>query len=599
VKAAARSRPLRVLVLYWHPVGTPIRAAIYHHLHALDHGTRRHDVWYVNAFGALPRWLRYMPVDGVIFHTTLLCLRWSEFFEGIRRELLWLSDLSCPKIALPQDEYDHSDLLNEWLEELGVSDVFSVFEGPNRDLLYQRLAGRAAFHKCFTGYIDEATAHEVSKRLVPISARPADIVYRASHLPYWFGSQGQLKHRIGTIVLKRALERGFLTDISTRVEDTILGARWFDFLMSGRAVLGCESGSSVVDRRGEIQVRIHRMLAREPEMAFEEVSGQMPNGWDRHAFFALSPRHFESVITKTCQVLIEGEYEGVLKRDRHYIPMKRDLSNVDEVLDRVSDRRLTQEIAETAYEEIYLSGKYGYTALAREIENVLCRERAGGPRATGVRIDALGRVVGRVLGEQDRDAEPRAKASPRAPSRSAMLVRGFLTRLRVASRIAVAKRILTSPLLWRHRGSSKILVTWFLSREVRRAVGLGQLISDLVTFGIVRDVVNGRGGYDFEIATSYDSERGELRFESYRRGGEGVGGPQDVVAPTVTRATLLSIVWDHGTMGHWVSPRPGRPGIGRWLGPDGQYRFDALLRLARSHDELVWEALLPSRRRGG
>jgi hypothetical protein len=589
---AAGSRPLRVLVLYWHPVGTPVRAAIYHHLHALDHGTRQHDVWYVNAFRALPRWLRHMPVDGVILHTTLLCLRWSELFERMRRELLWISDLSCPKIALPQDEYDHSELLDEWLAELGVTDVFSVFEGSKRDLVYSRLAGRATFHKCFTGYIDEVTAREVSKRLVPTSARPVDVVYRASHLPYWFGSQGQLKHRIGSVVLQRALERRVRTDISTRVEDTILGEHWFNFLMSGRAVLGCESGSSVLDRRGEMQVRIHRLLAREPEMTFEEVSRQMPDSWDGYAFFALSPRHFEAVITKTCQVLIEGEYEGVFKQERHYIPMKRDFSNVDEVLDRVGDRRLTQEIAETAYEEIYLSGKYGYTTLARDIENVLCRERAGGPRSRRVGIGTFGRVAGKALAARDRDAEPLREARPRALSRWKML--GDSIRVRVAWRMAVGKRLLTTPFLWQTRGSRKILATWFSSREVHRVVGLGELMSDLVVLGLVLDALNGQGGCDFGIVTRYDRERGELRFESCPRDSRGAGAPRDVVMSTAPRAPLLSIIWDHGMMGPWVSPRPGRPGLGTWLGPDGQYRFDALLRFARSHDQLVWEALLPS-----
>jgi hypothetical protein len=555
-------------------------------------------VWYVNAFHALPRWLRYIPVDGVIFHTTLLCLRWSEFFEGIRRELLWLSDLLCPKIALPQDEYDHSELLNEWLIELGVSDVFSVFEEPKRDLLYQRLAGRAAFHKCFTGYIDEATAREVSKRLVPIPTRPVDIVYRALHLPYWFGSQGQLKHRIGPMVSKRALERGFRTDISTRVEDTILGDRWFDFLMSGRAVLGCESGSSVVDRRGEMQVSIHRMLARKPEMAFAEVSRQMPKGWDEHRFLALSPRHFEAVITKTCQVLIEGEYEGVLKRDRHYIPMKRDFSNVDEVLDRVADRRLTTEIAETAYEEIYRSGKYGYSMLARDIEDVLGRERAGERRSKGVRIGALGPVVRRALVMRDRVAQSRGETSQRPQSRWGIPGRGLMTRFRVAWRIAVAKRLLMTPLLWRDRVSRKIVLAWFICPEVRQAAGLGQLISDLVTLGLVRDVVNGQGGYDFGIAMRYDAEQGELRYESCQTRSEGARVPREVSVASASRGSLRSIIWDHGRMGHWVSPRSGRPGIGRWLGLDGQYRFDGLLRLARTHDQLVWAALRPNRRDG-
>src|SRR5438270_5172079 len=106
-----RPRPLRVLVLYWHPVGLPIRAAIYHHLRSLDHGSGRYEACYVNTFGSVLRRLRYLPVDAVILHTTLLCLRWSQFFEKIRRDLLWLSELPCPKIALPQDEYDHAELL--------------------------------------------------------------------------------------------------------------------------------------------------------------------------------------------------------------------------------------------------------------------------------------------------------------------------------------------------------------------------------------------------------------------------------------------------------------------------------------------------------
>jgi len=180
-----------------------------------------------------------------------------------------------------------------------------------------------------------------------------------------------------------------------------------------------------------------------------------------------------------------------------------------------------------------------------------------------------------------------------------MLARGLLARFRVASRIAARRRLLTTPGLSGAYGSRKILVTWLVTGEVRRAVGLGALILDLVTLGLVRDVVSGRGGYGFGIAMSYDAERGELRFESYRRNGEDCRRPQDVVAATPTRGPLLLIIWDHGTMGHWVSPRLGKPGNGIWLGPDGQYRFDALLRLARSHNQLVWEALLFSERATG
>jgi len=102
--------------------------------------------------------------------------------------------------------------------------------------------------------------------------------------------------------------------------------------MSGRAVIGAESGSSVLDARGEIQRRIGRLLAEQPGLSFEEVDAQMPDGWDSYAFFAMSPRHLEAVITKTAQVLVEGRYSGVLEPGRHYIPLRRDLANLDEAL---------------------------------------------------------------------------------------------------------------------------------------------------------------------------------------------------------------------------------------------------------------------------
>jgi hypothetical protein len=551
-------------------------------------------VWYVNTFGGVPARLRRVPWDAIILHTILLCLRWSELFAWIRQELRWLGDLPCPKIALPQDEYDHSELLEEWLLELGVSDVFSVFEGPARTLLYPRLAGQATFHKCFTGYIDEATARALSSRLVPTLTRQFDIVYRATHLPYWFGSHGQLKHRIAPAVATRARDRGLRTDISTRVDDTILGDRWFDFLMSGRTVLGCESGSSVLDRRGEMQARIQALLGRQPQLSFEEVSHLMPRGWDGHSFFALSPRHFESVITKTCQVLVEGEYEGVFEADRHYISLKRDFSNMDEILDRIRDGRRVEQIAETAYEEIYRSGKYGYSALALDVEAAILRHGGADRRPTGVRLGV--RVTSARMAVAQRDQAGRAAAALRRYPPLAWLHRhGVLARLRLASR--AAKWLLTARVPWQVRGLRRVLVIWCLSRQARRTAGLSHLLADLAMLGVVRDVVDGRVRHDFTVEMRYDAELAELRFESRRQGHE--DGSELPAVGQLGRVPLRSIVWDHGAMGRWVSTHPARPGVDTWLGPEGQYRFDALVCLAGTHGRLIWGALVPSHLRHG
>jgi hypothetical protein len=275
------------------------------------------------------------------------------------------------KLAMPQDEYDHSEVLDEWFYEWGVSVIFSNFDSKCRKILYPIMHDKADYYECLPGYIDENIAENFAKKRLSLEARRKDIVYRASKLPYWFGSHGQLKHRIGEVIGDRALDSGLVCDISSRVEDTIVGKAWLDFLGSGRGVIGCESGSSVLDRRGEIKGKIQWVLAHEADATFERVSAYLPAGWNDYAFFAISPRHFEAVITKTCQILLEGSYNGVLEPGKHYIPVRSDFSNLDEVFAELKDERRSTEITEQAYEDIYLSGRYSYTRFGSCIQRII------------------------------------------------------------------------------------------------------------------------------------------------------------------------------------------------------------------------------------
>jgi hypothetical protein len=355
----------RVLVLYWHRKGERL-LAVDQHLHLLDgHGMR---ILYRNAIDPAPAWLAWTAPDLCILHTTFLShARWGYSFEEYRRRFRWVARLRCPKVALPQDEYDHAAVIDGWLLELGVTSVYSCF-GPDQWVtLYPRLVHTAAFHETLTGFIDEQAATALASRIVPHAQRPFDIVYRARNLPYWLGSHGQLKHRIAEVVQEHADELGLRTDISTRPEDTIYGASWLDFLMSGRAVIGAESGSSVLDQRGEIQRRVSRLLAEQPDLSFDQVDAQMPSGWDSYAFFALSPRHLEAVITKTAQVLVEGRYSGVLEPEKHYIPVRRDFSNLDEALERLRDVEAVEAMTERAYRDVYLSGRNNLSVLANQL----------------------------------------------------------------------------------------------------------------------------------------------------------------------------------------------------------------------------------------
>jgi hypothetical protein len=100
----------------------------------------------------------------------------------------------------------------------------------------------------------------------------------------------------------------------------------------------------------------------------------------------ISPRHFEACATRTAQVLVEGEYNGILKPGIHYIPLKRDLSNVVDVCTAMGDEELRVAISERAYADVVQSRRYEYKAFADLIVSM-----AGRPSTA--RQPVLGRVL--------------------------------------------------------------------------------------------------------------------------------------------------------------------------------------------------------------
>ena len=136
-------------------------------------------------------------------------------------------------------------------------------------------------------------------------------------------------------------------------------------------MIGTESGSSALDPYGELRRFEAAWRAERPDATFEEFSALQPPGWDDYGFTAISPRLFEAAQTKTAQLLVEGEYDGILAADRHYVPLREDLSNLDEALERIADPAETEAFAERTWEDLILSGSYSYGAFAAHVETVV------------------------------------------------------------------------------------------------------------------------------------------------------------------------------------------------------------------------------------
>lgn len=127
-----------------------------------------------------------------------------------------------------------------------------------------------------------------------------------------------------------------------------------------------EGGSTVIDPDGDIWKKGTEYQKKYPDAAFEEFEKNCFPGMDGNLkLIAISPRHLECCATKTCQVLIEGYYNGILKANEHYIPLKSDFSNLDEVFTKMKDEKMGRETAKRAYKDIVLSKNFTYSSYVK------------------------------------------------------------------------------------------------------------------------------------------------------------------------------------------------------------------------------------------
>ena len=80
-------------------------------------------------------------------------------------------------------------------------------------------------------------------------------------------------------------------------------------------------------------------------------------------------------MTRTCQVLVEGGYDGLLKAGVHYVPVRRDLANLADALLIVRDPSAVDRITRRAFEDLFLAGKLTYASAAAKLDEAM----AGAP----------------------------------------------------------------------------------------------------------------------------------------------------------------------------------------------------------------------------
>ncbi len=73
---------------------------------------------------------------------------------------------------------------------------------------------------------------------------------------------------------------------------------------------------------------------------------------------AISSRHFDAIGTKTLHIMYPGRYNDILTPGEHYFELKRDHSNVEDLLALLSDAKKVNNVTEAAYNHVMHKHKH-------------------------------------------------------------------------------------------------------------------------------------------------------------------------------------------------------------------------------------------------
>lgn len=314
-----------------------------------------HDVHVYNPRGIWhSRILNLEAFDVLVIHYSIIAFVDHQLSPRFREQIRSYRGL---KIQFIQDDYRRINRMCELVNYMGIHVFYTLYPTSMIPRVWSGIPD-VEVHSTLAGYIPEKLLATPPR---PIAERPIDVGYRGRTPPFWLGRLGEEKPRIAREFSKRAPAYGLKYDISCEESDRILGDAWPQFVSSCRVTLGTESGSSIADFDGSIEESVKRYLAKYPHADFEEVHEVLLAEHEENApIKVISPRIFEAIALRTPLVLFSGEYSGIITPWRHYIPLEKDFSNMDAVVEKIKDTPFLETMAARAYEEIGKCEKYSF-----------------------------------------------------------------------------------------------------------------------------------------------------------------------------------------------------------------------------------------------
>ncbi len=379
IKPSRKNKRLRLLLLCNYDIKNA--STVCDHINSFIKYSR-HDVYVLSNLGNPPTDFPFKDFDIIVIHYSLTLAIEAYISPAMRNELRRFKGL---KALFIQDEYRFVNRTIDAINYCGITLVFTCVSQENIPKVYPpELVPNVRFQNVLTGYIPNWLPIYPT---IPLHKRKIMVGYRGRTYPAWHGRAGMEKIEIGARFLRDAQKYRLKCNIKWGEKDRIYGRHWVDFIRSCRAFLAVESGASVFDFSGQISSKTDTFtdlleqdkVSRNPQRFLPELKSHYADMKDRYFedqednidLSQISPRVFEAAALRTMLIMYEGDYSGIFKAGRHYVALKKDHSNMAEVVAILKDPVKCAEIISNAYAEIIQNPDYAANKFIAEFDVII------------------------------------------------------------------------------------------------------------------------------------------------------------------------------------------------------------------------------------
>lgn len=310
--------------------------------------------------------IRKLNYKSVVMHYTLFGLQ----YYAVPDEITYLiAQSNAITVCFFQDEYHNCPKRFRYIDEIRADIVYTLLEPQHFNETYYRYTQAPVVRHTLAGYVSETLIRHMLTLEEEGLKKDIDVGYRGNELDISYGLGGREKHTIASDFALHTQQYALKLDIETRADQRIYGDDWYRFIGRCKGMLGVEAGVSAFDLDDGIRIAVRETRLKRPDITDEEVHATIVAPYENNIpYRTISPRHFEAAALGTCQILFEGKYTGLLDPNIHYIPLKKDFSNIHEVIKKFQDDNCRQTIAENAKRDLVDSGRYSYREFVLGVE---------------------------------------------------------------------------------------------------------------------------------------------------------------------------------------------------------------------------------------